>query len=265
MTCPDNTLRIGEVNTPRIEALAKARRMKNEMKADRLRQARIKAGYESAVDAADAFGWGVAGYRHHENGTRGYGPDAAKKYARAFRVKAGWLLGMDGVDDAPPTDYQTEEKLIVDGAVAAGVWREPSEYSDRFEIDTPSPVKNAKRFGVTVEGYSMDLHYEPGTVLDCISIFANGVRPETGDHVIAERIKADGLREKTVKEFVERDGKFYIRPCSTKPEFQGEIEVGFPDVDHVGDDLAQVVGFVVSSIPPRALRLLERLGKVRKL
>lgn len=40
----------------------------------------------------------------------------------------------------------------------------------------------------------MTLHYAPGTILDCISIFANGVAPETGAHVIVKRTKPDGLR-----------------------------------------------------------------------
>lgn len=264
MTFPDDTSRIAKVNTSRIGKAANARRMRNELKAERLRQARKKAGYDTAQDAADAFGWKVAGYRHHENGTRSFGADAAKKYARAFRVKAGWLLGIEAIDNGPPVDYESEEKLIVRGAVAAGVWREPVEENELMEIDTPAPVKNAKRFGLTVEGYSMDLFYEPGTVLDCISIFANGVPPETGDHVIVERIKADGLRETTVKEFVERDGKFYLLPRSTKPQFQDEIEIGAPEDGFIGDEQIAVIGFVVSAIAPRALRLLDRLGKVRR-
>jgi SOS-response transcriptional repressor LexA len=263
MTCPDDTQRIEKVNTPRIAKLANARKMRNELKAERLRAARKKAGYDTAQDACDAFGWKVAAYRHHENGTRSFGPDAAKKYARAFRVKAGWLLGIEAIDNAQPIDYISEERLIVRGAVAAGVWREPVEESEVMEIDTPAPVKNAKRFGVTVEGYSMDVYYEPGTVLDCISIFANGVEPETGDHVIVERIKPDGLREMTVKEYVNQEGKIFLRPRSTKPEFQTDIEM--PAEPYVGDEVIQVVGFVVSAIAPRALRLLDRLGKVKRI
>lgn len=236
----------------------------NQDKAERLRQARTKAGYKSASEAAEAFGWGVAGYRHHENGTRGFGADVARKYARAFRVKAGWLLVMDGIDDGQPTDFKASEKLIVRGPVAAGVWREPTEDIGVMEIDTPPPVPNAQRFGVTVDGPSMDEFYEEGTVLDCISIFTNGVQPESGDHVIVERIKADGLRELTVKEFHKRDGKYYVRPRSKHPKFQEELEIGAPEIGFAGDEETRVIGFVVSVIPPRTLRLLDRLGKVRR-
>lgn len=238
----------------------------NEEAANRLRSARRAAGYDSASEAAETFGWGVAGYRHHENGTRGYGLDAAKKYGRAFRVKPGWLLGVEGVDNGKPTDFISSEKLTVGSSVAAGVWREPTEDFTMIEIDTPAPVKNVTRFGFVVEGHSMDLHYEPGTILDCVSIFSNGVDPEPGDHVIVERIRPDGLRERTVKEFDKRDGRFFIVPKSSRPEFQSEIEVGAPSVDMIdGGEEIRVIGFVVSTISPRALRLLERMGKVKKL
>ena len=134
-----------------------------------------------------------------------------------------------------------------------------------MEIDIPPQFPTTKRFGYVVEGQSMDLVYEPGTVLDCVSIFAHGVSPETGDHVIVERVRDGGLRELTVKEFVTRDGRYFLLPRSTRPEFQTEIEVGMPD--HELEDFdgeVRVIAFVVAAIPPRSLRLLDRLGKVRR-
>lgn len=59
---------------------------------ERLRQARIDAGFKSASAAARQFGWGDATYRHHENGTRAYGIDQAQTYGAAFKVSAIWLL-----------------------------------------------------------------------------------------------------------------------------------------------------------------------------
>lgn len=258
-----NTRRIAQVNTRCIDTAGIATRV--EQKAERLRSARIKAGYGSAAEAADAFGWGVAGYRHHENGTRGFGADAARKYARAFRVKPGWLLCMDGVDDTAPPEVAGSPTLEVAGYVAAGVWREPTENFPIMSIDTPPPVTTQARFGLVVEGHSMDLCYEPGTVLDCISIFAHPIEPDTGDHVIVERVKPDGLRELTVKEVCRRDGRYFLLPRSTRPEFQSEMEIGAPDAElpDFGEKV-QVIGFVVSAISPRALRLLDRLGKVRR-
>ena len=59
---------------------------------ERLRQARKAAGFASASAAARAHGWNEAAYRHHENGTRGYGIDQAVAYGEAFSVSPTWLL-----------------------------------------------------------------------------------------------------------------------------------------------------------------------------
>ncbi|XAI96872.1 HTH-XRE domain containing protein [Synechococcus phage Ssp-JY40] len=252
-----------QVNTPCIVFFDTSRIM-SASQSERLKAAREKAGYKSAQAAAEAFGWGVAGYRHHENGTRGFGLDVAKKYGRAFKVKPGWLLGMDGVDDGPITDFQADAVLTVGAKVAAGIWREDEAEIEMIEIDTPPIVPNAKRLGFIVEGRSMDEFYQPGTVLNCVSIHTNGIEPEEGDHVIVRRTKPDGLRELTVKEFHVRDGEFYLRPRSTLPDFQ-ELRVGRPDENMLDGEEVCVIAFVVGSIPPAALRLLERMGKIRRV
>ena len=58
----------------------------------RLRSARAAAGFPSASAAARAFGWGDAGYRHHENGTRPFSAASASIYAASFGVTEEWLL-----------------------------------------------------------------------------------------------------------------------------------------------------------------------------
>ena len=59
---------------------------------DRLRAARVHAGYPSAAAAARAFGWGGETYKSHEAGTRGIKVDVAATYARALRVDPEWIL-----------------------------------------------------------------------------------------------------------------------------------------------------------------------------
>lgn len=228
--------------------------------ADRLRKARIAAGYSSASDAARAFNWGESGYRHHENGTRPFGVDDAKRYARAFRVNPGWLLALEKVQQAP-AEASRERIVEVTGSVAAGVWQETTEWpqSDRFEIVVgPSPFPRARRFGLRVDGTSMDLIFAPGTLLDCLSIFDLGIEPANGDLVIVERQRADGMRELTVKEYhCDDEGRCWLIPRSTKPEFQSPIEVGLRDTDHHNDEYVQVIAFVIGSYQPHAARLLR--------
>jgi DNA-binding XRE family transcriptional regulator len=66
--------------------------MADQKLADRLKQARKLAGYESASDAARDLGVPVGSYGCHENGDRGFKRDRALKYARAFKVDPQWLL-----------------------------------------------------------------------------------------------------------------------------------------------------------------------------
>lgn len=53
---------------------------------DRLKQARVDAGYRSAAEAASANGWVTSTYSAHENGTRTPKPADFEKYARAFKA-----------------------------------------------------------------------------------------------------------------------------------------------------------------------------------
>lgn len=69
--------------------------------ASRLKIAREKAGYETAADACEAFGFKYATYAGHENGSRGIKGDVLKRYAKAFRVSVEWLLTGSGGLDKP--------------------------------------------------------------------------------------------------------------------------------------------------------------------
>ena len=71
--------------------------------ADRLRQARERAGFEHAKDAAKAMGVPVSTYIGHENGSRGYTIESAARYAHQFKVTEEWLLYGKGTGDASET------------------------------------------------------------------------------------------------------------------------------------------------------------------
>lgn len=67
--------------------------------AERLRIARLRAGYSTAKEAAEALGLPVSTYLAHENGSRGYPAKRAFTYARKFKVREQWLLY--GVGEGP--------------------------------------------------------------------------------------------------------------------------------------------------------------------
>jgi transcriptional regulator with XRE-family HTH domain len=65
--------------------------------AKRLRWARQQhSQYKTPTEAAKAFGWKASTYLGHENGDRNPSRDAAKRYARAYRVRWEWLLDNEG-------------------------------------------------------------------------------------------------------------------------------------------------------------------------
>ena len=68
---------------------------------ERLKEARLKAGYKTATAAIDAFGWANSTYRAHENGQNGFKIDDAKQYGEAYGVSPSWLLLGEG-DALPP-------------------------------------------------------------------------------------------------------------------------------------------------------------------
>ena len=60
--------------------------------AERLRIARLRAGFTTGKEAAEAMGFPVSTYLAHENGSRGYPAPKAFTYARKFKVREQWLL-----------------------------------------------------------------------------------------------------------------------------------------------------------------------------
>src|SRR5258707_4477930 len=63
---------------------------------ERLRQARIARGFDTAAAAADAFGWNRNTYASNENGNAPFSYRRAKEYAVAFGVRLEWLYDAAG-------------------------------------------------------------------------------------------------------------------------------------------------------------------------
>jgi SOS-response transcriptional repressor LexA len=140
--------------------------------------------------------------------------------------------------------------LIVSGSVAAGVWREHSDWppEDRYQLVVgPSPIRGGERFALRMDGYSMDKTIPPGSDLECLRVAFGEVEPEPGDLVIVER-HAHDLTEMTCKR-LDRDGDEWMLRCeSTKPEFRDEvIRLGKARRRHHIDTEIRVVGIVIKA------------------
>ena len=142
-----------------------------------------------------------------------------------------------------------QERLKVVGAVAAGVWREQSDWADEdvYEIEVgPNPVAGGERFALRMEGHSMDRIIPPGSDLECLRVTFGVVDPQPGDIVIVQRNRHE-LQELTCKR-LDFDGQNWVlRAESTRPEFQDPIVIGRPDDGHFGDDETAVIAIVLRS------------------
>jgi phage repressor protein C with HTH and peptisase S24 domain len=191
--------------------------MEHETMHTRLQLARERAGYTSAIQAANAMGIAYPTYAAHENGMRGFSR-TAERYARFFKVSIDWLLTgrgagvekaafepalkspLDGFDHAPansqgsaiePPNARVGEKLQgfghkipVYGQAVAGVDGEFSMNGNiLFEVMAPPTLSHISgAYGAQVAGDSMSPRYEDGEI--CFVDPTRRVRKN--DYVIAQ-------------------------------------------------------------------------------
>lgn len=166
-------------------------------------------------------------------------------------IDPGRVLELAGIDSTVSHGSETKQYLKVTGAVAAGVWREQTEWppEEQYLVEVgPSPVRGAERFAVRMEGYSMDKTIPPGSDLECLRVGAGSdVEPLPGDLVIVER-QAHDLVETTCKRLTRNpDGEWILCAESTKAEFQSEIPLGRPDRALFVDNEVRITGVVIKA------------------
>lgn len=133
---------------------------------DRLRDARIKAGFDSAKAAAEAMGASVATYIQHENGTRGYPAKAAAKYASFFRSTPEWLLYGRGKTPSSASSPQRNLVRIIGrvGADASGQVLLSSGH-ETWDMVPPAFGVTSKAVALEVRGHSMHTFAEDGALI----------------------------------------------------------------------------------------------------
>jgi hypothetical protein len=127
---------------------------------DRLRIAREYRGFKSGRLAAQALGVAISTYGAHERaeqeGSRDYGPDEAKRYAKRFGVTPEWLLtgfgpGPDGIvmemEDPETLGFP---KVPIVGYVGAGSSVHLYEI-DQDELDEVVPPEGSTYHTIAVE------------------------------------------------------------------------------------------------------------------
>lgn len=209
--------------------------------ADRLRALREKK-YETAKEAADAFGWNEVTYRSHENGTRNIPLHTARKYALAYGTTASYLLGLGSVSSGEQAVNHVINVPLV-GTVNAGSFSlgRDSTSGNTYVPAIPRPdIPAGVQYAVEVDGPSVNLRIPDGAFAVCAPYdkFPGGPKHGQLVHVVRERA---GMYEHTIKELhYTRDG-MVLMPCSSDPRYQDQVRIEHPD----DDTLVRIHGVVI--------------------
>lgn len=157
-------------------------------RAERLRQARIDKGFETAAAAADAFGWSRNTYASNENGNAPFSYRRAKEYAAAFGVRPEWLYDAAGPmqGSAEPGFVQVVGRVGAnpDGVVLFATGQDPAE------LAPIPPGGTEKAAALKVVGHSMRGVADDGALI----YFEDQRTPPTPDmlgHVVVVETDTD--------------------------------------------------------------------------
>lgn len=211
----------------------------------RLREFRERLGL-TLEGMAERTGHSTSQLSRWESGKSNIPSERLAHLAASYECRIG-----DIFDDSDSPFVPLGPTLYVRGPVKAGLWQEVWELPESEwksftgRADVTAPLRD--RFGVVVEGESMNEVYPPGTILECVS-FLGGVEIASGRRVIVERVRVSGEREVTVKElYRDSDGIEWLVPRSTNPAFQAPVRADQQEADIVQ---VRVLGVVVGSYRP---------------
>lgn len=189
-----------------------------------------------------------------ENGKQEPDAENTLKLAALAGVEPHQWMGIPAIGEVVPQ----ARRIPVVGAVQAGAWREAVAYpeDDQRWVEAPLPDEFGKYDiqAFDLVGPSMNMVYPDGTTIYVASTMTYG-EPVSGDRVLVIRKDKSGLVEATLKEFVVgEDGRVWLWPRSTDPEFQAPL----PYVEGSDGDDIVVSGIVVAAL------VLERSRRQRK-
>lgn len=202
---------------------------------ERLRRARVDAGFATAADAARRFGWSPSTYTSHENDTRGLKAEVAARYARAFRVSPEWLLFGRG-EDATPEPRVVDADLVpvynVQASAGGGVVVDDEYVLDRLafppgylrHITKTNPAKLAI---IGVKGDSM----LPTLKDDDVVMVDTSKRDLSWGGIFVIKVDGDGLLVKRVSMGSRRG---YFKIVSDNAAAWPAVERQIEDVEVVG-------------------------------
>lgn len=191
--------------------------------ADRLKELRLKR-FETAKDAADAFGWNPVTYRSHESGMRNIPVPTARKYALAFASTPNYILGFGGVTSSAVAPVLNVPLLA---RASAGTFRSDEDVVEGEVLVPAVPrgdIPASAQYAVIVDGQSVNKRIPDGAYAICARFDSVPGGAQHGQlvHVVRERA---GLFEHTIKELrYTRDGAM-LMSVSTDPKHQNSLKL----------------------------------------
>lgn len=142
---------------------------------DRLRQARIEAGFTTQAAAVRRFGWNPNTYKSNENGNAPFSFDQAQTYAKAYKVRPEWLYSGAG-----PVRGDADFVQIIGRVGADTEGRVLRTHAQAANDMAPRPTGGtSKSVALEVDGHSMRGFADDGALV----YFEDQHTPPTEDMV----------------------------------------------------------------------------------
>jgi len=129
---------------------------------DRLRRARIDAGFARMSEAVARFGWNKNSYKSNENGNAPFSYAQAEAYAEAFGVRAAWLYS----GTLPMHVGKPDLRLIIGRVGADPEGTVVMTSADAvFDYAPPPPGGTSASVALEVRGHSMHGWADDGALI----------------------------------------------------------------------------------------------------
>ncbi|MER8959337.1 XRE family transcriptional regulator [Mesorhizobium sp. M0701] len=210
--------------------------------ADRLKTARINAGFRSAREAAASLAVPYQTYAAHENGHRAFDNQAAAQYARRFRISTDWLLtGRGDGPEAQPTFVPLMGYVGAGAEVEPDFEQVPPEGLDQIEVPFHLP---ADMIALQVKGDSMLPQFRDGVVIIVYREQRRSIESFYGEEAAVRTT----------------DGRRYIKTILRGQDGVNLISWNAPAIENV--HLAWV-GEIFTFFPATAIRRVNRQGGIQ--
>lgn len=210
---------------------------------DRLKSARLSAGFRSVREAAASLGVPYQTYAAHENGNRAFDNQAAAQYSRRFKVSMDWLLA--GRGEGGPSTQPSLVPLM--GFVGAGAEVEPDfeqvppEGLDQIEVPFSLP---ADMIALQVKGDSMLPQFRNGVIIIVYREQRRSIESFYGEEAAVRTT----------------DGRRFIKTILRGPTGVNLISWNAPAIEDV--QLAWV-GEIFTYFPATAIRRIDKQGGIQ--